>query len=321
MKIEAILKRTHPLPWPPKEAFVSGGYKATERPLRGVITWNINTTCNYRCSYCTQKFLDNRARWAQDTKLFLEGFRKLPGEWEVKLSGGEPFQHPTLLEIARELYNLGHFISVVTNFSASEKKLLAFLSAVEDKLLVFSASLHLEYMRTENDLSNFIKKSLLVQKNLPKNASFNATCVATKENLPKLAFLVEEFSRQGLRLKIQPEKQQGEVATYSEKQQSQLIQLGGHNGLGKVAWSFLGRPCWAGAYSFTLDDLGNAWRCYPARRFRAQYLGNFLSADFCLAKGPSPCLYSYCNCTVPIERGMMPKDQLLEVKNEIEILP
>jgi MoaA/NifB/PqqE/SkfB family radical SAM enzyme len=316
MKIEPILKRIKPLPWPPKETFVSAGHSATERPARGVITWNINTTCNYRCSYCTQKFLDNRARWSQDTELFLEGFRKLPGEWEIKLSGGEPFQHPTLLEIVKGLHDLGHYISIVTNFSMSEKKLLAFLSAAKNKLLVFSASLHLEYIKTENDLSDFIKKGLLVKNNLPKDGSFNATCVATKENLPKLNFLVEKFYSQGLRLKIQPEKQQGDVVEYSEVEQKELVQLGGHNGLGKVAWSFLGRPCWAGAYSFTLDDLGNAWRCYPARRFRAQYLGNFLSPDFSLAKGPSPCLYSYCNCTVPIERGMMPKDNLLEVENE-----
>lgn len=318
MKIEPILKRIHPLPWPPKEVLMSGGYQATERPARGVITWNINTTCNYRCTYCTQKFLDNRARWAQDTALFLAGFQKLPGEWEIKLSGGEPFQHPTLLEIITGLRNLGHFVSVVTNFSASEKKLLAFLEAVGNKLLVFSASLHLEYIRSDNDLAEFIKKGLLVQKNLPKDASFNVTCVATRENLPKLTMLADEFSSQGLRLKIQPEKHQGDVIDYTLEEQTELVQLGGHNGLGKVAWSFLGRPCWAGAFSFTLDDLGNAWRCYPARRFRAQYLGNFLSPEFSLAKGPSPCLYSYCNCTVPIERGMMPKDTLkLEVKNEI----
>jgi organic radical activating enzyme len=316
MKIEPISKQKRPLPWPPKVSFTSGGYEATEKPLRGVITWNINTTCNYRCSYCTQKFLDNRARWAQDTELFLAGFKRLEGQWEIKLSGGEPFQHPTLLEIVSGLQKLGHFVSIVTNFSASEKKLLAFLEAVGEKLLVFSASLHLEYIRTETELADFINKALIVQNKLPKNASFNSTCVATHSNLPKLLDLSNHFSQHGLRLKIQPEKYQGDVVEYTQTEQEQLIQLGGHNGLGKVAWSFLGRPCWAGAYSFTLDDLGNAWRCYPARRFRAQYLGNFLSPDFRLAQGPSPCLYSYCNCTVPIERGMMPKNNLLEVGDE-----
>ena len=79
------------------------------------------------------------------------------------------------------------------------------------------------------------------------------------------------------------------------------------NGLGEVVPSFQGRPCWAGARSFTLDAEGHAWRCYPARRFRAQYLGNMLDGSFRLARGPSACLYAYCNCTVPIERRMMPR--------------
>jgi hypothetical protein len=31
-------------------------------PLEGVASWNMNTTCNYRCSYCTQRFVDDRGR-------------------------------------------------------------------------------------------------------------------------------------------------------------------------------------------------------------------------------------------------------------------
>ena len=294
-------------PWPPAPKYYSGGFEATPHPTAGVITWNINTTCNYRCSYCTQRFLDNRARWARDTQAFLEGFGRLPGQWEVKLSGGEPFLHPTLLEIVAGLERLGHLVSVVTNFSATDEKLLAFLHAAGKALRVFSASLHLEYVSDQAFLVQFTEKARLVQDRLPECASLNITCVATRDNLSKLAELAGWFASQGLRFKIQPEKQNRDVIEYTPEEQQHLVQLGGHNGLGKIAWSFQGRPCWAGAYSFTLDDLGNAWRCYPARRFRAQYLGNFLTPAFVLAEGPSPCLYAYCNCTVPIERGMMPK--------------
>lgn len=307
------LKR--PLPWPPERVTRSGGYDATVCPDEGVVTWNINTTCNYRCSYCTQRFLENRARWAADTEAFLEGFRRLPGKWEVKLSGGEPMQHPTLLEIVAGLRRIGHSISIVTNFSASRGKLEALLEAAGSALKVFSASLHLEYVATEEALDDFLARGRMVEE---RSGAFNATCVATRAALPRLAQLKERFERAGLRFKIQPEKQGREVITYSERERGELLRLGGHNGLGKLAWNFAGRPCWAGAMSFTLDDLGNAWRCYPARRYRAQYLGNFLSPDFQLASGPSPCLYNYCNCTVPIERGMMPRD---EVKNEVHDLP
>jgi MoaA/NifB/PqqE/SkfB family radical SAM enzyme len=309
------------MPWPPRPVFRSSGYAATPRPVEGVITWNINTTCNYRCTYCTQRFLDDRKRWMRDGPAFLRGFAKLEGRWEIKISGGEPFLHPHLAEIVSSLRELGHTVSVVTNFSANEATLRAFLDAAGSALRVFSASLHLEYAGTPAELDAFMRKAVWVQEQLPRGASFNATCVATLANLPRLEQIAGLFARQGLRFKIQPEKQNREVIQYTEEAQDIILRLGGHNGLGQVSPSFQGRPCWAGARSFTLDDRGNAWRCYPARRFRTQCLGNFLDENFSLARGPSPCLYAYCNCTVPIERGMMPQDTPREVaSHEIQNL-
>src|SRR5262249_56899514 len=92
------------------------------RPEEGAISWNINTACNYRCSYCTQRFMDDRGRSSRDTPRFLAAFARLPGRWEVKISGGEPFVHPTLLEIVAGLAGLGHRVSMVSNFSAGQGK-------------------------------------------------------------------------------------------------------------------------------------------------------------------------------------------------------
>jgi len=309
------------LPWPPRPVFRSGGYASSPRPHEGVVTWNINTTCNYRCSYCTQRFLDDRKRWLRDGEAFLKAFARLEGRWEVKISGGEPFLHPNLCEIVAALRSLGHFVSIVTNFSADEEKLQSFLRAAGPALRVFSASLHLEYAGSTTDLESFLCKAVWMQTQLPSAASFNVTCVATRANLPRLFEIAELFRDRGLRFKVQPEKQNREVIQYSEEEKSLLLSLGGHNDLGEVSPCYKGRPCWAGARAFTLDDKGNAWRCYPARRFRTQFLGNFLDESFRLARGPSPCLYDYCNCTVPIERGMMPRDmQNEEERYEIQNL-
>ena len=305
-------ERVNPMPWPPRTVFRSGGYVATPRPPEGVVTWNINTTCNYRCSYCTQRFLDDRKRWLRDGPAFLRGFARLDGRWEVKISGGEPFLHPNLLEIVRGLRDLCHAVSVVTNFSASRAKLEEFLQASGEQLRVFSASLHLEYAGEPTEMEAFIAKAVWMQERLPAGASFNVTCVATRENLPRLEEIARRFDQREVRFKVQPEKQDREVISYTEEEKQLILRLGGHNGLGQLAPSFKGRPCWAGARSFTLDDRGHAWRCYPARRFRAHYLGNFHDLGFKLARGPSPCLYDYCNCTVPIERGMMPRDNKSE---------
>jgi hypothetical protein len=302
-----------------------------------VVTWNINTTCNYRCSYCTQRFLEDRSRWLRDTPAFLAGFARLPGHWEVKISGGEPFQHPSLIAIVSGLKRLGYAISIVTNFSATCQRLTAFLDAAGTSLRVFSASLHLEYAGTAAALAAFVEKACWFIEQLPSGATvsaqgapqgdlpqaaFNTTCVATRTNLPRLPALKAYFEARGVRFKVQPEKQNRDVIDYTPDERALLLALGGHNDLGTIAPAFRGRPCWAGALSFTLDDRGHAWRCYPARRYSAQYLGNFLDGSsatasaegpgtapsFRLAAGPTPCLYEYCNCTVPIERGMMPHD-------------
>ncbi|MFQ3639327.1 MAG: radical SAM protein [Chloracidobacterium sp.] len=275
------------------------------RPPEGVVMWNLNTTCNYRCSYCTQRFLDDRTRWARDTPRFLEGFRRLPGRWEIKLSGGEPFLHPTLMEVVAALAKMGHRVSVVTNFSASVDKLDHFLAAAGSALRVFSASLHREYVSTDEALAQFLEKARYVLSRLPAGATFNVTCVATRANLPELPALAQHFAAAGVRFKVQPEKQNRDVIPYTVEEQAQLVTLGGHNDLGVIAPSFEGQPCWAGALAFTLDDRGAAWRCYPARRYRREYLGNFLDSTFQLYDLARPCQYAYCNCTVPIERGMM----------------
>ncbi|MEW5848329.1 MAG: radical SAM protein [Myxococcota bacterium] len=280
----------------------------TPEPARGVISWNMNTTCNYRCSYCTQRFLDDRGRWARDVPRFLEAFARLPGRWEIKLSGGEPFVHPDFLVVVRGLRELGFLISVVTNFSASQETLLGFLEAAGDQLGVMSCSLHLEYVDTEEALERFITHARFVKERLPRGASLCVTCVATETNLLRLSALKERMASAGLTFKVQPEKQGRDVVAYSEGQLAQLVQLGGHNLTGYVAPDFGGRPCWSGARYFILDDRGNAYRCYPARRYRTESLGNMLDGTFRLREAATPCLYRYCNCTVPISRGMMPTE-------------
>ena len=45
-------------------------------PCEGVVSWNMNTTCNYRCTYCTQRFVDSRAHGGRGICLrFIAAFR------------------------------------------------------------------------------------------------------------------------------------------------------------------------------------------------------------------------------------------------------
>jgi hypothetical protein len=278
----------------------------TPEPAMGAVSWNMNTTCNYRCSYCTQRFMDDRGRWARDVPRFINAFQELPGRWEVKLSGGEPFTHPHFDNVVAALSQRGFLVSVVTNFHSPRDELDRFMDAAGPNLGIISCSLHLEYVAGGAAIQDFIGRALHVQRRLPPGATLCVTCVATRSALPTLPGLAQAFGSAGITFKVQPEKQDGDVIAYSEGEHHQLLQLGGHNGTGMVAACFEGRPCWAGSRYFILDDRGNAFRCYPARRRRMESLGNLLDGTFHLMSGANPCVYNYCNCTVPIARGMMP---------------
>jgi len=268
-------------------------------PLEGVVSWNMNTPCNYRCSYCTQRFVDDRGQWARDLPRFIAAFVALPGDWEIKLSGGEPFRHPGFLDAVAELAAGGLRVSVVTNLSAPDHELVRFAEATADRPGLLSASLHREYAGDDELLNRVLRFQRIYA------GRVCVTCVATRANLPELPALQRRYRDAGVSFKVQPEKQDRDVIDYAPAELEVLHQLGGHNGTGRIAPRFAGRPCWAGARYFIVDHRGEAYRCYPARRYRADYLGNLLDGSFRLAAGAAPCGYDYCNCTVPQERGMV----------------
>ena len=273
--------------------------RAPPYPLEGVVSWNMNTTCNYRCSYCTQRFVDDRGQWAADGPRFVAGFLALPGDWEIKLSGGEPFQHPDFLGLVGALAAGGRRVSVVTNLSASPQKLRDFAERTAARPGLISASLHLEY----SDPQAFIDKLEGLARS--HQGRVVATIVATRGNLPLLPELRARFADAGLDLRVQPEKQDRDVIDYSDAERATLLALGGHNGTGNIDPDLSGRPCWAGGRYFVVDHRGDAWRCYPSRRHRSEPLGNVLDGSLRLHLEARPCRYSYCNCTVPQQRGMV----------------
>lgn len=300
---------------------------APPEPTEGVIAWNVCTSCNFRCSYCSQRMKDDRGRWARDTPAFLRAFGRLPGSWEIKLSGGEPFVHPRFIEIVTGLAALELRISVVTNLSATDAELDRFLDAAAGRLGVLSASLHLEYV---DDVGAFAKRAQRIASRLADtSASLCVTTVATAAAMPRLSDLAKLFTDEGLSLKIQPERDEGHIVDYEPADVALIEELGGHNGLGAMAYDFFGRACWAGARFFVMDDRGEVYRCYPARRSvltalrvgsgkipnpererSLGKLGNFLDPSFRIPKGPEPCLYRHCYCSVPIARGMMAREAL-----------
>ena len=273
------------------------------RKVHGVVSWNMNDVCNYRCSYCTQRHMGDRTGRLEDIEQTLASFRNLPGHWEFKLSGGEPFRQPGLDQIVSGLVSMGHSISIQTNFSAAEPELRSFLEASRGALNIFSASLHLEYVAPET----FVEKYNIVKEYESLGVNFHVTSVGVPDRLVQLRDEVEPYFREhGINLKVQPEKIRGYVRDYTDNQKEILLQLGGHNQTGKIEHNFQGKLCFSGTNYIVIKSSGEAYRCYPASRVGGRYarLGS-LTEGIQLNDGPRICPYTYCNCTVPIQRGMI----------------
>ncbi|MCA9524525.1 MAG: hypothetical protein KC609_26340, partial [Myxococcales bacterium] len=93
---------------------------------------------------------------------------------------------------------------------------------------------------------------------------------------------------------------------YDAHDRELLLALGGHNLTGEIAPNFQGRLCAAGSRYLVIKSSGRAYRCYPASRHGGRYaeLGSFVEGIQLLDQA-QPCPYRYCNCTVPIHRGMI----------------
>lgn len=275
------------------------------RSISGVISWNMNDTCNYRCSYCTQRTMADRTGTLDRNQLdrILSSFAKLPGIWEFKLSGGEPFRQPGLIEIVEGLVKQGHCLSIQTNFSASRELVEAFLQATKGSLHLFSASLHLEYDTAES----FVERYSWIQPYESLGVRFHVTCVAVPSRLIQIRDQIAPlFRKHGIVFKIQPEKVSGYVREYSPSEQEILLMMGGHNQTGKIANNFQGRLCHAGFRYLVVKSNGKAYRCYPAARLGGRFAEcGSLDDGLDLLEGPKICPYTYCNCTVPIQRGMI----------------
>lgn len=270
------------------------------------IEWQTNGICNYDCSYCIQskKFRQGYPS-EEEIEKFLEFFATLQGNWEIKMSGGEPFAFKGFMDkIVPGLAKLPHKISVLTNFSAPLPVLRRFVDLLGNKLSIVSVSLHLEYVQA----SDFVEKVSCFKQWLAPTTSLvinNVLVPNTLTNLLEVKSLVEQA---GLKYFPQIMKTKHGVFSYTLEEQDLVVQLTGKNPSSKqanLAPSYRGLLCWTGVEYFVLDQKGNAWSCRTAKRFQEGYLGNVLTDKVKLKTAPTPCKYDICPCSVPANRGMI----------------
>lgn len=271
------------------------------------VEWQVAGACNYDCSYCIQSRASRVGQpSADDVERFLAFFEALPGRWEIKMTGGEPFAFKGFVDriVPGLVERTPHVLSVLTNLSAPLSILARFAELTRGRLGIMSASVHLEHV----DAEAFADKAAAVRAMLDPAASMVVNGVLVPGRLDAALAAKRAVERRGLRFFPQLMKVKGGVHEYDVEDAALVRHMTGDAPSPReanMAPSYRGHLCWTGVEYFVLTQTGDAWSCRTARRHGQGYLGNALAGTVRLRDRPEPCPYSICPCTVPANRGMI----------------
>ena len=289
--------------------------------LQPTVEWQVNGLCNYDCSYCIQSKSSRVGVPDERTIAAIVGqFAELPGQWEIKMSGGEPFAFKGFIGdvIPQLMTRTQHWVSVLTNFSAPLDILNQFCQLTGDRLRITSASFHSEF----TEFSTFLKKAIAfreLRSQFNPHSSFVVNAVLVPGKVARHFEIRAKLAEAKLRYFPQLMKIRGGVYPYDAAETRCIEQLtdGSHDPRQvNRAPNYRGLPCEAGAWYFTVDKNGEAYSCRTGKRFLAANnrasLGNLVQGTFRLRSRGGPCPYAICPCTVPVNRGIvrLPADRL-----------
>ena len=240
--------------------------------------------------------------------LALRALGALPGTWEIKMTGGEPFSSRAFLErIVPGLMASSHRISVLTNLSAPVKQLQRFAALTRGRLGIVSASLHREFTEVEP----FLARLQALRDAVDPGTRIVVNSVLVPDELEAIAVAKRSVEAAGFRFFPQLMKVKHGVVDYSPAQWERVREIVGDldeatfERTANMAPSYRGRLCWTGVRYFVLLQTGDAWSCRSARRYDVGYLGNVYAGTFALHDAPTRCRFPLCPCTVPANRGMI----------------
>ena len=309
----------------------------TEKPLpfadiQPTVEWQVNGHCNYDCTYCIQSKASRVGFPSESTINAIIGqFAELPGQWEVKMSGGEPFAFKGFVKtvIPGLINRTRHTISVLTNFSAPIPVLEKFSELTGERLLITSASLHPDASSIEDFLAKAVQYRAIRRSN-NSNSSFVVNCVLVPGKIKQHIEFKDQVEGLGFRYFPQLMKIKGGVFPYppNEVDLIEKIVAGSHDPKTvNRSPNYKGLHCESGVWYFTVDKNGQAYSCRTGKRYldvddRAD-MGNLVEGTFKLRDRGGKCPYSICPCTVPANRNIVrigPDHQsLLASRDESEV--
>jgi MoaA/NifB/PqqE/SkfB family radical SAM enzyme len=291
------------------------GFRVDEGPAappwrhRPTVEWQICGACNYDCSYCIQS-KRHRVGYpsAAELEAMLHFLAELPGTWEIKMTGGEPFSSRLFLkQVVPALIQMPHTISVITNLSASKSQLERFASMVHGRLGIVSASLHLEF----TDVDSFLSRLTALAEASAPEASFVVNGVLAPAHLSKMPEVKARVEGAGFRFYPQLMKIKGGVHPYAPAELAVVREVVGdleraaQTRSANMAPAYTGQSCFTGSRYFVMLQDGEVYSCRSAKREGHGYMGNAVEGNARLLGGPHACPYTICPCAVPANRGMI----------------
>lgn len=303
------------------------------KDMQPTVEWQVNGHCNYDCVYCIQSRKSRVGTPDSETiTAIVGGLAKLPGTWEIKMSGGEVFAFKGFIDqvIPELVQRTPHHLSVLTNFSAPIHILKRFSELTGDRLRVTSASLHPDTA----DVDEFVAKAIEYRESRAKHnphSSFVVNVVLVPGKVSNHFKYREILAEAGFRYFPQLMKIRGGVYPYNDAEKAMIEQITGGSHDPMVvnrAPSYQGMYCEAGKWYFIVDQKGEAYTCRTGKKYAkldSQYemdvdddpeeeqdeykskgrLGSFVRGDFQLFARGGKCPYPICPCTVPVNRGIV----------------
>ncbi|CCH49050.1 radical SAM protein [Pseudodesulfovibrio piezophilus] len=253
------------------------------------IIWNMTRKCNFRCEYCYFPH-DNtpvtETLPVDKVKAFLNGTGR---PWSVRMTGGEPFIYPGIIDICAEL-SRSHRIGIDTNLSVSSK-IQDFADRIDpDRVENLYVALHIEERERVKGVNSFIRNArLLIDRGFAVIVNYVVHPNLEKRFHQDVAF----FAERGITITPRPFRGEYNGRRYPEAygDRAQAI-FANHPEQGKkIAFNFYGVPCTAGQTLLRLEPDGTIFRC-PGDK---TVLGNVLD-HVTLGSGAEPCRKMRCPC-------------------------
>lgn len=271
------------------------------------VEWQVCGVCNYDCSYCIQKKKHRVGHPSHDdVERFLQFYEGLPGRWEIKMTGGEPFAFKGYMEriVPGLIERTPHKLSTLTNLSAPLGILERFAELTRGRLGIVSASLHLEFTTP----LEFAEKAVRLRQWMDPEARLVVNSVLVPGRMDAVSEARRIIEQHGLKFFPQWMKVGGGKVEYSDEETTAVEALLGFEPdprTANLSPSYQGKRCWAGTDYFVVLQNGEVWSCRTSRRFQEGFLGNVLEGTVRRKTGPLPCPYDICPCTTPANRGMI----------------